>query len=447
MSKPTVVCAAVLCLAGYVYVYASGTAWPPIRSDGFSYYVYLPSWWLFHDTTLSAVARDCCGGEFPAFSAIIRWPGTHRWVNAHPIGVALMQTPFFAIGHALTRWSNISPDGFTVYYQHAAGLAGLAWIVAGLWVLRGLLVRHFSDLVTAATLVAILFGTNLYHYATYDSSYSHGYSFFLFAACLLLIERWYQEPTWRRSALLGVVSGLIVLTRHTNVLFLLMFPLYGVFSGAMLRDRTRQLLREWRAVAVIVAFGALVVSPQLAMYYQATGRVLVSSYGELGFNWGSPRLFGVLFGVQKGLFFWSPILLAACAGFAMLMTRAIYPAAANRTRPGPGIPWRESPSAFVPPAIIFLALNTYIIASWWDWQFGGSYGHRGYVDSLPLFAIGLAAFFSWAARRPVTLAAVSAVTVLAICLSVYQMAQYWSGIVPFSDMTWEQYREVFLRWR
>ena len=92
-------------------------------------------------------------------------------------------------------------------------------------------------------------------------------------------------------------------------------------------------------------------------------------------------------------------------------------------------------------------VNTYVIASWWDWQFGGSDGHRGYVDALPLFAIGLAAFFRWAARRPILLAAVSAFTVIAISLSIFQMAQYWAGIIPFSDMTWEHYREVFLEWR
>jgi hypothetical protein len=61
--------AAALCLAGYVFVYAGGRADNPIRSDGFSYYVYLPSWFLFHDTTLSAVARDCCGGVFPAYKS------------------------------------------------------------------------------------------------------------------------------------------------------------------------------------------------------------------------------------------------------------------------------------------------------------------------------------------------------------------------------------------
>src|SRR5215471_8877006 len=84
-------CALGVGLAGYVFVYATQRADNPIRSDGFSYYVYLPSWFLFHDTTLSALAGDCCGGVYPTYTAIIRWPSTQRWVNAHPIGVAIMQ--------------------------------------------------------------------------------------------------------------------------------------------------------------------------------------------------------------------------------------------------------------------------------------------------------------------------------------------------------------------
>lgn len=226
-SRGVVALSAALCLAGYTFVYAAGLADLPIRSDGFSYYVYLPSWFLFHDTTLAALARDCCGGEFPEFSAIIRWPGTRRWVNAHPIGVALMQAPSFPLAHALTKWSNLSPDGFSLYYQHAAGLTGLAWIVAGLAVLRRLLLRSFSDGVTAATLAALLAGTNLFHYATFDSTYSHPYSFFLFAALMLLTALWHERPTTRTSLLLGLVAGLIVLVRHTNVLFLILVPLYG----------------------------------------------------------------------------------------------------------------------------------------------------------------------------------------------------------------------------
>jgi len=430
MSRRAILAAAVVGLAGYVFVYSTGRANPPIRSDGYSYYVYLPAWFIHGDPGLSAVARDCCGGEFPSFTAIIRWPGTNQWVNAHPIGVAVLQTPFFLLGHGLTKWSNLSPDGFTLYYQHAAGIAGLAWAIAGLFVLRRLLRRHFGERATTLTLVTLFFGTGLYHYATYDSSYSHVYSFFLFASLLDLTEQWWIEgtrsPNWLRAVLIGAVTGLIVLTRHTNALFLLIFPLYGVRNLASLRAAVDALTIRWRELTLVAITGLLVILPQLFIYFRATGRFLVSSYGDLGFNFASPHLWGVLFSVQKGLFFWSPLLLLAVAGW-FLEHKA--------TRP------------FVAGAAVVMAADIYLIASWWDWQFGSSYGHRGFIDTLPLFALGLASLFEWSMARRRRMMTVSAIAALALFLSVFQMLQYWNGVLPMSDLTWVQYRSVFLRLR
>ena len=113
----------------------------------------------------------------------------------------------------------------------------------------------------------------------------------------------------------------------------------------------------------------------------------------------------MLFSVQKGLFFWSPLLLAAVAGLVLL---GRSPNAAR---------------AFVLPGVVFLALDTYVIASWWDWQFGGSYGHRGFVDALPIFALGLAAFFSWASGTTSAARATVGGRRVRRILSVFQMLQ------------------------
>lgn len=417
--------AAALCLAGYVYVYSAGRAGEPIRSDGFSYYVYLPSSFLFGDLSLAALAADCCGGEFPEFTAIIRWPETGRWVNAHPIGVAVMQFPLFAAAHALTRWSNLSPDGFSLYYQHAVGLSGLLWTIGGLWVLRGLLRRHYSEAVTLAVLAVLLFATSLFHYGTYDSGYSHPYSFFLVAALLDLTERWHRARTVRATLLLGVVAGLLILVRHPNVLLLAFLPLYGLSTDGAAAV-WRRLRNGWPSLLLVAAIAALVVAPQLLLYRQATGHLLVSSYGSLGFTFASPHLFGVLLSVQKGVFFWSPMLLVAVAGLAILPRTA---------------------RAFLAPAVIVLTLDTYLIASWWDWQFGGSYGHRGFVDVYPVLALGLGAAFAWLADRPRLLRWAVPLIALATALSIAQMLQYWNGLLPMSDLTWAQYRGLFLRFR
>ena len=404
--------AALACLTGYVYAYASGRAGTPIRSDAFSYYVYLPAWGLYHDPSLQAVADDCCGGEFPDWTAIIRWPFTRQWVDAHPIGEAVLIAPFFAAAHLLTRWTNLSPDGFTPYYQHAAGLAGLSYVLAGLWFLHRLLSRHHSRGIVTTTLVLLLTGTSLYHYATFDSVWSHAFSFALCAAFLERVDAWAPgHGGLRDEAVLGAICGLMVLVRHTNAII----PL--VFAGTVM-------LRARYLPVAGIAVAAAVVFPQLWIYHHATGQWLVRSYGSLGFTFAAPHLGGVLFSPRKGMFFYAPLLLAAVAGFLWL------PAALRR--------WRA------PAVIVFLA-NTYLIASWWDWQFGASFGHRGFVDVYPLLAPGLAAAVARIAMVP-AVRAPAAVFAFALCaLSIFQMLQYWHGVLPMSDVTWAQYRALFLR--
>jgi hypothetical protein len=99
------------------------------------------------------------------------------------------------------------------------------------------------------------------------------------------------------------------------------------------------------------------------------------------------------------------------------------------------------------PALVVFAVDTYLIASWWDWQFGDSYGHRAFTDVLSLAAVFMASFFEWAARRPRWLPDVAIAAVVTTTLSAFQMIQYWLGVIPPSNTTWEQYRELFLRLR
>jgi hypothetical protein len=413
--------AAVACVTGYLYVYGSGRARVPIRSDAFSYYVYLPAWLLYHDSSLQAVADDCCGGEFPAWTAIIRWPGTNRWVDAHPIGEAILIAPAFIAAHLLTRWTNLSADGFTIYYQHGAGLAGLSCAVAGLWFLRRVLRRHFSTGVTTATLATLLAGTSLYHYATFDSVWSHAFSFALFSAWLERLDVW-SEDTHRGALALGVLSGLITLVRHPNVLLPLCF-LTSVAVHSWRRGEAGWPGGRLAATALVVT--GILLLPQLWLYRSATGHWLTSSYGDLGFNFSSPQIVGVLFSPRKGLFFWAPVLLLAVPGFFALPDRLKD--------------WRL-------PIVVFLFVDTYLVASWWDWQFGASFGHRAFVDVYPLFALGLAAFYTRIAATTPAIRRSLAVLVLACCmLSVFQMLQYWNGVLPMSDITWTQYKSAFLR--
>ena len=426
--------AAVLAVAAFVFVCTEAPVNPPIRSDGYSYYVYLPATFLYGDPSLEALSRDWFDGAFPDFTDIRRWPGTGRWVNPHPIGVAVLMAPFFAAAHALSWWSNFPRDGFSFYYQYAAGLAGLAYFIAGLAIVRSLLRTHFSDGVVLATLVCLTWGTNLFHYGVYDAAFSHAFSFFLIAAWMAIVERWWDEATLARSIAAGATAALIVLARHTNAIFLLLLPMYDLpavaraFKPAHGHAGSPEGLRYGRVQSIAIVGLTMIVGllPQLAIYRYATGRWFVSPYGALGmsFTFGSPHVLGVLFWLPKGLFFWSPVLLLAVVG--AFVSRG----------------WTRR---FLPGAAVIFAVDAYLIASWRDWQFGGSFGHRGFTDGLALAAPFLASAFEWTASRRRIKVAVAVCAALAVALSVAQMVQYWMGVLPISDITWDRYRALFLR--
>ena len=169
---------AFIALIAYAVLYGRVDGKAPIQSDGYSYYVYLPSWFIYKDISLEALANDWYGGTYPSFTGLRRWPSTGRWMNLHPIGTAILEAPFFAAADALSWWSNLPRDGFSLYYEHAAGLAGLAYFVGGLAFLRRLLMHHFTNGVVLATLVCITWGTNLFHYGVFDATFSHAFAFF-----------------------------------------------------------------------------------------------------------------------------------------------------------------------------------------------------------------------------------------------------------------------------
>ena len=138
-------------------------------------------------------------------------------------------------------------------------------------------------------------------------------------------------------------------------------------------------------------------------------------------------VFDLLLGaLQKGLFFWSPLLVFAVVGAIVAKG------------------WAR---AIVLPAVVVFGIQTYLAASWWDWQFGASFGHRAFTDGFGLAAVLLAACFQWAAARVASRRVVTSLAAPLVLLSIVQMLQYWTGNIPNANTSWDQYKDVFLRFR
>jgi hypothetical protein len=423
-----VAAAALVAAVAYAALYGPLHSPDRIHSDGYSYYVYLPSLFIYHDPTLTALADEWYGGPYPDFTGIRRWPSTQRWLNLHPIGTAIMMAPFFVAADLLSRWSNLPRDGFSLYYQHGAALAGIAYFLLGLALLRSMLRQQFSDGVVLATLIGVTWGTNLFHYAVFDGTFSHVYAFFTICVWVWLVERWWDRPTLWRSIAIGVVAALHVLIRHTNAIYLLLLPLYGLTRWHDVRPRMIALWERRVGLAAAAIAGAIVLAPQLVLYKWVTGRWIVNAYDThgMGFSLASPHFVDTLFSTQKGLFFWSPLLLLSVTGALVATGRA---------------------RALVLSAAVIFVIQTALIATWSQWQFGATFGHRGYTDGFALAAPLMAATFDWAARHRKAIPVVALGATAAVLLSVAQMIQYWMGVLPTADTTWAQYTDLFLRFR
>ena len=329
--------------------------------------------------------------------------------------------PFFFFASILAFVSNTPVDGFSPLFQFMAACSGLFYATVGSGILWKVLERHFKQNTILIAMLGLVFGTNLFHYATYDSVFSHAYSFFLFSAFLYIVQRMYSEACWRYFICGGILAGLIIITRPTNGLWLLFGILYDVDSLQALSDR----LSFWKSHAIKMTYGALpgacIISLQLMYWTIITGHFVVFSYRGEYFNFAAPEIFNVLFSVRKGLFFWSPILLLVIPGLFYV---------------------RKGAREFFTPICLFLPLNIFVISSWHSWFYGGSFGHRAFIESLPLFAIcfcslyeGLSSFF-W--KRFMVI-----LTLCCVTLSTWLMLKYWTGVIPFDGTTWNYFVKTF----
>jgi hypothetical protein len=336
-----------------------------------------------------------------------------------------MILPFFAEGHLVAQLSGAHADGYSPTETGTAGLAGVTYMVLGLWLLGRSLRRYFTPLVTAAVLLSITFGTDLFHYGTFDSIFTHAFSFFLFAALIELLHRWRERcATWQHVLGMGIVVGLILEVRQTDVLLLLLVPLFGVASWSDFRRRLDFFWAQRRRVAAMLGVTALTFAPQSLIWHEATGHWITNSYSATAgtFHFGSPQLLRSLFSfAPHGLIPWSPIVVLALVGL---------------------VPMRRRVRPLFLATLVILPLYAYAVASWTYWDGAGGYGDRFFIEVFPLLAFALGSLYSAVSvSRPRRLFVGSAALVCCSAVTI-QMVNYWQGHLSISGASFSQYVEL-----
>jgi hypothetical protein len=391
-----------------------------IEWDVTYYYSYLPAAIIHHDLTLAYVKPGMV-------DAVKVWPvrtAEGRLVIRTTLGLALLYLPFFLIAHALAPALAQPANGYSWPYTYFLVLGSVCYASAGVWLLRGILLRYFSEATTAITLVAMTLGTNLLLYAT-QNAMPHAYDFFLITAFLRLCMDWHERPTATRSVLLGLVSGLIVLVRPVNALVLVLFPLYAVRGRSDLADRLGRLRRSGASLALLALAALAVFVPQVLYWWHVTGHPLVWTFGGQRFFLDRPHVVQGFVGFRKGLFLYVPLTLFAIAGLAILPRRA------------PAWGWW--------PALLMLPF-VWVTMSWWCWWYGGGLSIRPFVDLYGLWALGLAALVEGlrSSARPLRATGLALVA-LAAAYGTWVNYQYLRGVIHNDGMNASAWRYVQFR--
>lgn len=158
--------------------------------------------------------------------------------------------------------------------------------------------------------------------------------------------------------------------------------------------------------------------PQLIYWKHVTGTFIFDTGSAWDFL--TPHL-RVLFGWEKGWFIYTPITIFFIAGMFFMRK---YP--------------------FKKAVLWFCLINIYIIISWRDWRYGGSYSTRALMQSYPVFALPLAAFTNWIWEKKWWKYAFIVLAFYLIYVNLFQIDQYYSKVLHYNDMNRKSYCKAYL---
>ncbi|NJC27466.1 hypothetical protein [Neolewinella antarctica] len=390
--------------------------WPDTLYHGDScfYYMHVVSAFVHGDvgdydktiTTLREVNPSSADPREDIYGVRLTEKG-RRYIK-YTLGVPLLETPFFFLGHLYAKASpEYEANGWTRPYAASVGFAIVCYVILAFYLLIKPLKRYFSDRVVTITCIALAAATNLFYHTNYVTM-SHGFLFFLHTWLLHATVRFWESPKATRALLLGAVVGLIALTRVPEIVVALVPVVWGVYDGKTLIGRLDFIKQNFLLLApAVVGFG-LVFSLQIAYWYYVSGQLIFNPYEGEGFDFLKPRIWQAFFYFNNGWLIYTPIMFFALGGLFVLGRYA---------------------KGWLLPILVFTVLNTWIHYSYYVYSYFPGLGQRPMVDAYPYLAFGLAAGFAGlsGSKRWKWLPVVA--TVLFAALNIFQTWQSREGYI------------------
>ncbi|HPH21334.1 MAG TPA: hypothetical protein PLE32_21240, partial [Haliscomenobacter sp.] len=309
------------------------------------------------------------------------------------------------------------------------GFGSLLVAFLGLFILRRVLLKFFSDQTTAFTLILLVFGTNYLEYASITGAMSHNYLFTLYCILLSLTICFYEKPSALKAIGIGLVIGFAALVRPTEIICALIPLLWGLQTPlkASLSEKLFFFKKNALLLSLAVLTCGMVGSLQLIYWKAVAGDWIVYSYQDQGFSWLRPHLFNGLLSYRSGWLLYTPMMIFALLGFKHLSKH-----------------W----NALYLSLLIYTALFIYITFAWDIWWYGGSLGQRAMVQAYPVLAFPLAAFVDSALKTKIWKYIFGFIALLFIYLNLWWTHQaHWGGLFMVEQMNRAYFWDVLGRFK
>lgn len=402
-------------------------------SDGFGYYIYLPSVVIDRDLDLSnQVTRLPYEGEKRFFHVS---PRTGRRTNQFPVGSAILWAPFFVLADWGVQLVSFVSDGFPrngfgFAYELPVYIGAFIYGFAGACLTLRMLRTLFPSPIATTSLFAVVFATPLAYYCWVEPNMSHSVAMFCVSLWLWYLCRVYQrgDRSFFGWAVLGVLLGVVALIRPYNgVLGLVAIPV----AFAVCRDDAKRAFERntwapaFARLAICCGLAILVMSPQFATWRWLYGEWFVvprgSGYENMAFREAS------IWSYLSTVFLFSPLIGLGIVGLLAGFSRNRRSDDRNTTifpkfdMPQGTAVDRSFAIATAPWMLLVLVVVSVIILTSRDWNLGTAFGQRRLVDWSAFLAVGFGLLLSAAEHKP-TLAKAAAWTVLVLAVAHSLMA-------------------------
>ena len=408
-----------------------------VNGDGIGYYAYVRSPLVDHNLQFATDWKDPVSELetiFPPYRSIQNpVTKTGHLPNYYSVGPAMLWSPFLAVTHltvlGLRRMGwEIAADGHSWPYLATMAFATALYGFAGLCLAFAMARKFVDERWAFWATIGMWLGSAMPGYMYLLPAWSHTHS--VFATALFL---WYWlrgRGTTRTVAqwlVLGLLSGLMVDVNQLNAVFAVAAGYDALASYAEIwrapGGRRERLVGALRchltyALGIVIAMTPMFVARQIVF----GNPLAVGPYAPRFWNWTAPAFSQVLFSTSHGLLVFTPIVVLAMAGLL----------------------WLRKLDRRVGAVCLLVTVILYVLICCYPWPLGVvGFGARYFVALTPIFILGLAALFAWAAglwpdARAAALRIVP-VTVLFIVWNLGLVYQWQTHLLPrYGGVYWDE---------